>query len=65
MKLDRTIFSSSKLSDFKTEISKYSLHSSDEKKEAFIYLQSVAYNFPINNPPKMDKTIFSVRKHNG
>ncbi|MGF7081000.1 hypothetical protein [Mucilaginibacter sp. UYCu711] len=25
------------------------------------YLNSVAYNYPENDPPKMDKTIFSMR----
>lgn len=27
------------------------------------YLNSIAYNFDINNPPRMDKTVFSMRKH--
>ncbi|MCQ6960551.1 hypothetical protein [Mucilaginibacter aquariorum] len=25
------------------------------------YLNSIAYNYPENNPPKMDKTAFSYR----
>lgn len=28
------------------------------------YLISVAYGFDINNPPKLDRTIFSSRKFN-
>ncbi|MEL6717671.1 MAG: hypothetical protein AAFO82_07165 [Bacteroidota bacterium] len=27
------------------------------------YLISVAYNFDINHPPRLDRTIFSMRKH--
>ena len=30
---------------------------------AAFYLNSVAYNFDINFPPKMDKTIFKARKN--
>lgn len=29
--------------------------------EAANYLNSVAYNFDINNPPRMDKTYFKIR----
>lgn len=29
------------------------------------YLNSVAYNYPENNPPRLDKTVFKVRSHNG
>ena len=32
--------------------------------EVFMYLQSVAYNYDLNSPPKMDKTIYSSRKIN-
>jgi len=35
----------------------------DERLAAAMYLNSIAYNFDINNPPRMDKTIFSCRKH--
>lgn len=34
-----------------------------ERLEIVFYLNSVAYNFDRNNPPKMDRTFFSVRKH--
>lgn len=27
------------------------------------YLISVAYRFDLNNPPRLDRTIFSMRKH--
>ncbi len=64
-KLDRNSFSSGKLSDFKIESDKYVDYTKEEKLAVFVYLQSVAYNYPVNNPPKMDKTIFSARKING
>ncbi|MET3128667.1 hypothetical protein ABID42_003786 [Arcicella rosea] len=34
-----------------------------ERLEASFYLNSISYNFDIKNPPKMDKTLFSHRKH--
>lgn len=27
------------------------------------YLISVAYNFDLSNPPRLDRTVFSMRKH--
>lgn len=65
LKLDRTAFSTSKISDSKKESDNYMNQSDDEKHFAFAYLQSVAYNFPIHQYPKMDKTLFSTRKLNG
>jgi excinuclease UvrABC helicase subunit UvrB len=29
------------------------------------HLTAVAYNYPVNNPPKMDKTFFEIHQHNG
>jgi hypothetical protein len=34
-----------------------------ERLEAVMYLNSIAYHFAINNPPRMNKTVFSSRKH--
>ncbi len=65
LKLDRTAFSTSKISDSKKESDNYLNQSLADKYFAFAYLQSVAYNFPINNYPKMDKTLFKTRKLNG
>jgi hypothetical protein len=28
-----------------------------------MYLNSIAFNFKIENPPKMDKQAFKMRKH--
>ena len=35
----------------------------EERLEAVMYLNSIAFNFDINNPPRIDKTYFRVRKH--
>jgi hypothetical protein len=34
-----------------------------ERLEAVMYLNSIAYNFDPENPPKMDRTVHSTRKH--
>ncbi len=34
-----------------------------ERLRAAIYLNSVAYNFDLNNPPRLDRTAFSCRAH--
>ena len=34
----------------------------EERLKATMYLNSVAYNFDIHHPPRMDKTIYHQRK---
>ena len=60
-RLDRTVHSSGKITDFKKESDNYKHLTFEQIGEVFSYLQSVAYNYPIDKPLKMDKTIFSVR----
>lgn len=60
-KLDRTAHSSGKITDFKKEADNYKNMNLLQIGEVFAYLQSVSYNYPINQPLKMDKTVFSVR----
>jgi hypothetical protein len=60
-KLDRTAHSSGKITDLKKEADNYKNLSLLEIAKVFAYLQSVAYNHPINKPLKMDRTFFSVR----
>ena len=35
-----------------------------ERLEIAHYLNSIAYNFPVNNPPKLDRTKFKARSRN-
>ena len=35
----------------------------EERVSAVMYLNSIAYNFDVNNPPRLDKTVHSTRKH--
>jgi hypothetical protein len=61
-KLDKTISSSGNIYSQKKEAFYYKGMSLREIGEVFAYLNSVAYNYFISSPPKMDKTIFSSRK---
>jgi hypothetical protein len=64
MKLDRTLFWAGKFEDnearIKTEVQNMTAR---QRLESAAYLNSVCYNFDINNPPKMDRTVFSMRKN--
>jgi hypothetical protein len=60
-KLDRTAFQASSVSKKIHYGEIYKDKSSMELLEIAAYLNSIAYGYPLDNPPKMDKTIFSVR----
>lgn len=62
MKLDRNSFKAYNFNTQVKEIDNYKRYTFSQKVEIFNYLQSVAYNFKLNNYPKMDKTVFSSRK---
>lgn len=34
-----------------------------ERLRAAAYLNSVAYGYDLNNPPRLDRTVFSMRQH--
>lgn len=59
--LDRTAF---KMHHTKDALNNYKYWKSkplEERLAAANYLNSVAYNFPLNNPPKLDRTCFKIR----
>ncbi len=61
-KLDRTAFQGMTVQEADDYQRDYRNYSVEERLEIALYLTSIAYNFDINNPPKMDKTIFSKSK---
>ena len=63
-KLDRTAFSMHALEVHEPAIRYWKNKSIDERLAAAAYLNSVAYNFDLQNPPRLDRTAFSMRKHN-
>lgn len=63
-KLDRTAFvagSHKELSDKNREY--WKSQSMEERLRAAVYLNSVAWNYPLDTPPKMDRSVSSMRKH--
>ena len=61
---DRTSAESFKAEDRKNDFAYWSKVDIAERLKAAAYLISVAYDFDPQNPPSMDKTIFSARKRN-
>lgn len=62
-RLDRTYSTSGNIYTQKNEASHYKGLSLEKIGQIFAYLNSVAYNYDILHPPKMDRTIFSSRKN--
>jgi len=63
-KLDRTSFKAHTVNEAANHKQYYSSLSWQERLKITAYLNSVAFNYDINNPPKLDRTIFSVRSRN-
>lgn len=61
-KLDRTYFKMGSMSVHEPAINYWKTKTPEERLAAAFYLNSVAFNFPLNNPPPLDRTFFSMRK---
>ncbi|MFN5428784.1 MAG: hypothetical protein ACK5BO_12170 [Bacteroidota bacterium] len=60
-RLDRTAFKAQTLEEAAQHSEYYKKLTWQERLQITDYLNSVAYNYDLNNPPKMDKTKFSVK----
>jgi hypothetical protein len=60
-KLDRTAFKGQTLQEAANHAEHYKKLSWQERLKVAAYLNSVAFNFDLNNPPRMDKTKFSTK----
>jgi hypothetical protein len=63
-RLDRTAFKAQTAAEAADYASYYQTLTWQERLRIANYLNSVAYNYPENEPPKMDKTAFSMRGRN-
>jgi hypothetical protein len=61
-KLDRTAFKHQKVEEASHNLSYWKKQSYAKRLQAANYLNSVAYNFDVNNPPSVDKTYFKIRE---
>jgi hypothetical protein len=63
MRLDRTVHKAYHFKNQLPESNNYRGLSFEQITEVFNYLQSVAYNFKLNDYPRMDKSVHSCRKN--
>ena len=61
-RLDRTAFKKQTVEEAaKSQAAYYRSLTWQERLRIANYLNSVAYNYPENEPPRMDKTVFKIR----
>jgi len=60
-KMDTSQGSGMTLADADEEMRNYSAYTWKERLEISYFLTSIAYNFPIDSQPGMDKTLFTPR----
>lgn len=63
-KLDRTVFQAMIAEEADKYQKDYSKESLEQRLEIALYLTGIAYNFNMNIPPRMDKTIFTASSQN-
>jgi hypothetical protein len=61
-KLDRTVFKHQTIQEASHNLEYWKSQSYEKRLEAANYLNSVAYNFDTDNPPRLDKTYFKIRQ---
>ncbi len=59
-RLDRTAFKAQSAQDTANHAAYYARLTWQERLKIAAYLNSIAYNYPLNNPPRMDKTKFKA-----
>ncbi|HFA50132.1 MAG TPA: hypothetical protein ENJ95_14070 [Bacteroidetes bacterium] len=62
-RLDRTRFKIQSFQEADDQHQYWLTKTPVERLQAAYYLISVAWGFDINNPPRLDRTKFSMRKH--
>jgi len=60
--MDKTAFKLQTVEEADDAMRNYRNHSIKERLEIAYSLTSIAYQFDMDNPPRMDKTIFSMKK---
>jgi hypothetical protein len=60
-KLDRTAFKAQTVEEASHQYNYWKHQSYIERLRAAFYLNSVAFDFDVNNPPRIDKTFFIMK----
>jgi len=63
MKMDKTVFSAYKKEEEPNDFKYWQSKTVAERLNAAAYLNSIAYGYDVNHPPKVDRTVFSLGKH--
>ena len=61
-RLDRTKFKAQSFEETDNQFDYWQKKTVEERLRAAHYLNSIAFDFDIDNPPKLDRTAFSMRK---
>lgn len=62
-RMDKTAFKLQTFEEADDAMRDYSSYSMQERLRIYWYLTSIAYKFDLDNPPRMDKTVFQIKKH--
>jgi hypothetical protein len=62
-RLDRTAFHAGTHKDTERYHAQNQPATMTERLRAVAYLNSVAFNYDLNNPPRLDRTAFAARRH--
>ncbi len=61
-RMDKTAFKVKTFEEADDVMRDYSSYSMQERLRIYWYLTSIAYKFDLDNPPRMDKTVFRIKK---
>lgn len=61
--MDKTAFKIQTFEEADDTMRNYSDFTPAERVRIYWHLTSIAYKFDPDNPPRMDKTVFQMRKH--
>lgn len=62
-RMDKTAFKVQTFEEADDAMQDYSSYSMQERLRIYWYLTSIAYKFDLDNPPRMDKAVFRIKKH--
>lgn len=63
IRLDRTAFHAGTHEETEQYHARHQPKTMAERLRVTAYLNSIAFNYDLNNPPRMDRTVFSSRRH--
>jgi hypothetical protein len=62
-RMDKTAFKLQTVEEADDAMRNYANTTPGERLRIYWYLTSIAYKFDLDNPPRMDKTVFKMGKH--